>query len=208
MLEIYRIVHLDNLDFILGTGRVVSAGHTDIDPNYKAIGNNEIIARRNTREIPIRPGRTFRDYVAFYFGHRSIMLYNIHTGFGEVERCDQRNIIYLVYDAHQLVGLGLDFFFTNGQANQRNTGFFDNIVDLTQVDLDAAYARDWSSDAQRVDPDIKRKKHAEFHVYREISIDYLLYIAVYNETVKRLVEQLISQHNKDITVQIKPEFYY
>lgn len=208
MLEIYRIIHRDNLDYILRSGRVVAPNHPDVDPNYVPIGNNEIIARRSNRSIPVSRSRTFRDYVAFYFGYRSIMLYNIHTGFGEVERCDQSNIIYLVYDAHQLVDAGYDFFFTDGQGNQGNTRFFDRMKDIDQVDLSAAHATDFSMEAQKKDPDIKRKKHAEFHVYGEIDLDYLLYIAVCNEEARRKVLETANRHGHNITISIKPEFYY
>jgi len=208
MIEIYRIIHRDNLGYILDSGRIVAPNHPDADPNYAAIGNNEIIARRSGRSIPIRRNRTFRDYIAFYFGPRSIMLYNIHTGFGEVERCDQRNIIYLVYDAHQLVDAGYDFLFTDGQGNQGNTRFFDRIEDIDKVDLSAAYTTDFSAEAQKKDPDIKRKKHAEFHIHGEIDLNYLLYIAVGNEGTKRQVSEIVTRNGREITISIKPEFYY
>ncbi|HMQ62724.1 MAG TPA: DUF4433 domain-containing protein [Flavilitoribacter sp.] len=208
MLEIYRIIHRDNLDYILRSKRVVAPAHAGADPDYISIGDNEIIKKRAQRTIPIRTERTFQNYVAFYFGYRSIMLFNIHTGFGNVLKHEQEFIIYLVFNVHKIVESGLDYFFTDGQGNQRNTRFFDDLAQIDQVDLNAAYATNWSAEAQQLDPDIKRKKHAEFHIFNEVPIVFLSYIAVQNESARLFVSPIIQRHSLQIPVIIKPEFYY
>ncbi len=42
------------------------------------------------------PGGRFSDYIAFYFGARSPMLYNIYHGFNDVPKRPQEEIIYII----------------------------------------------------------------------------------------------------------------
>jgi hypothetical protein len=72
---LYRIIHIDNLPFIISRNEVTSPSHKSADPGYIGIGDDSLIAHRKTMSIPLKPGGTFNDYIAFYFGKRSPMLY-------------------------------------------------------------------------------------------------------------------------------------
>jgi len=91
--DIYRILHFTNLEYILQNGIVTSPNHQNSNPNYRSIGNNDIIQIRSNKNVPTHIENTFRDFVAFYIGKRSIMLYNIITGYGEIQQVDQSEII-------------------------------------------------------------------------------------------------------------------
>jgi len=208
-LYIYRIIHHSNLEYILRTGRVVCPNHANADPVYRNIGNNAIINLRNQKVIQGLPPRTFRDYVAFYFGMRSIMLFNIHTGRGEVEQIDQDEIIYLVYDVSSIVDHAYEFFFTDGNgAKIPQTQVFLNLDDLDKVDYTAAYATRWSTADQINDPDLKRKKHSEFHIYQELNFDHISEIAVNSETRKVEIERLLKDYNTPKSVRVERTFYF
>lgn len=64
---IWRIVHRDNLPWILDNG--VHCRNSQVyDPNYVEIGNPDLIDKRAHRDVPVGPGGTLSDYVPFYFG--------------------------------------------------------------------------------------------------------------------------------------------
>lgn len=206
--RIHRITHIDNLEYILRQGIIASPNHPQADPNFVQIGNNNIINRRNARGLPFNPDRTFRDYVGFYFGPRSIMLYNIHTGRG-VPECHQRNIVYLISDADILVGQGIEFFFTNGNGTQiPTTRVFQNWADLHEVDMEAAYSREWSNEHEAADPGTKSKKHSEFQVFHELDLIHISEIIVYNQGAYDRVWPLVQQYRPHIQVLIDPGHQY
>ena len=73
---IWRIVHRDNLSWILDNG-LHCANSTVQSPNYINIGNSDLIDKRRHRRVPIPPGGTLSDYVPFYFTPFSVMMKNI-----------------------------------------------------------------------------------------------------------------------------------
>jgi len=93
---LYRITHIDNLDYILNTGKITCPNHPQANPGYINIGDTTLIRSRNAREINVEPNGNFSDYIAFYFGARSPMLYNIQKGFQGVTKRNPENIVYLV----------------------------------------------------------------------------------------------------------------
>ena len=77
---IFRIMHRDNLPWILDHGLHASNGEVS-DPNFRNIGNVDLIEKRNLRPVRVGQGGTLSDYVPFYFTPFSIMMFNIHTGY-------------------------------------------------------------------------------------------------------------------------------
>jgi hypothetical protein len=80
---IFRIIHRDNLPWILDHGLHARSGKI-LDPNYRNVGNPDLIDKRSRRVVPVGPGGTLSDYVPFYFTPFSIMMYNIKTGYGGI----------------------------------------------------------------------------------------------------------------------------
>jgi len=206
---IYRITHISNLEFILKNRVITCPNHASNNPNYKGIGNNQIINLRNASPIPIRQEHTFRDYIAFYFGKRSIMLYNILTGYGEVERIPQHEIIYFVYDISKILKHGYDFFFTDGHALQTPvTQFFSDLKDLRYVNFKDANAVDFSAAAEIHNPGLKRRKQSEFHIYRELQISHIHEIVVYDKNQMSTVNGLLDAFIRKINVRMDKSFYF
>jgi hypothetical protein len=52
----------------------------NFNPNYRNIGNIDLIDKRSRRLVPVPPDGTLGDYVPFYFTPFSIMMYNIKLG--------------------------------------------------------------------------------------------------------------------------------
>ena len=62
---IWRIVHRDNLPWLLENGLHCGNSNTRA-PNWVSIGNTELIEKRATHPVPIPPGGCLNDYVPFY----------------------------------------------------------------------------------------------------------------------------------------------
>lgn len=89
---IFRIVHRDNLPWILDHG--LHCGHAELfDPSYVAIGNAELIANRRHRAVGCPPNGTLGDYIPFYFTPFPPMMLDIKTGHGDIRRRTNDEII-------------------------------------------------------------------------------------------------------------------
>ncbi len=206
-LWVFRMVHYQNLPHILEHGmhcRRSASAHV----GYVNIGSAEVISRRDTVVVKCDPGCVINDYVPFYFGVRSPMLYKIHTGNG-VPWQPQEDIIYCCCRFVELVGSGLEWCFTNGNAASSITLFFTNDNDYRVLDWTSIYAREWKDDNKDGDHDRMRKKHAEFLVKSHVPATFIRRIVVKNEERRRLVEEWIAASPLQISVHSdRPKFYF
>lgn len=201
-----RIIHIDNLDYILTIGKLTCLNHSESDKNYTNIGDTTLISSRGTRNIPINPKGNFSDYVAFYFGARPPMLYNIQHGFNEVIKRAPETIIYLVTSFIEVKKSGRPFVFTDGHAYHMMSQFYNMESDLKEVDWKAVKLVRWNDTEE--DPDRKRRKQAEFLVYKELPISALIAIVVYNNEAKSKVLSIFEKYDLTFEVAVKPEWYY
>ena len=203
---LYRIVHIENLDFILKSKKLTCPNSLEANSDYIRIGDKKLIGSRNLTEIPASGGKNFRDYIAFYFGTRSPMLYIIQNGFKEVIRQDAEDIIYLVTTFEYVKEKDLPYTFTDGHAVSSLSRFFDKEEDLKEVDWSMVKARDWADNMN--DNDRKRRKQAEFLVRGELELQSLLCIGVYNEATKSKILTIFTENNYTCPVILRPTWYY
>jgi hypothetical protein len=94
---VYRMIYLANLDTILRRGGMHAPNHVPNDGlPYRTIHNVDIQNERHVRGVPCGPRGTLHDYVPFYFGYLSPMLFQLKTdrvpGYTE----GQQPLVYLV----------------------------------------------------------------------------------------------------------------
>src|SRR5688572_9953223 len=99
---IFRIVHIENVRWILEHDGLHCRTSPEQDPNFINIGSTELIGKRAGRQVPIPPGGTLSDYVAFYFTPFSIMMFNIKTGYGGITRRENQDIVIFVSSIYRL----------------------------------------------------------------------------------------------------------
>ncbi len=203
---LYRITHIDNLDFILESGKLTCPNHPDCDPNYIGIGDATLINSRSTKEVNIEPYGNFTDYVAFYFGERSPMLYAIQKGFNGVTKRHPETIIYLVTTFTKIKEHESLYVFSDGHGYHLMSQFFNAEDDLEEVDWDIVNLRRWNDTED--DPDRKRRKQAEFLVYQELPLPAIVGIGVYNEAAKTNILTKFAEHDFVRDVIVKPDLYY
>ena len=203
---LYRIKHIDNLDYLFSIGKLSCPNHPDRDPYYIGIRDSSLIQHRSSKEIVMPPYGTSKDYLSFYFGNRSPMLYNIWKGFKDVVQRSQSNIIYLVSSYQLIKSSGHPYVFFDGHGYDSFSELFNNDEGLNHIDWDAVKSKQWSKPEE--DPDLKRRKQAEFLVYRELSVKFLLGIGVFNKNAQQKILSILTKNDVILNCAIKPDWYY
>lgn len=202
---IFRITHIENLPWILDHG-LHCQNSTVCDPQFRPIGNPDLIERRRSRSVPIEPYGTLGDYVPFYFTPHSIMLYNLRTGYGGIPRVSNEDIVFLVSSLRRLVELRIPFVFTNQHAYPLTTEFFNSLDDLHHIDWQLLQSRDFRSDPE--DPGKKERYQAEALVYHHLPLAGLLGIACYNQSIQSRIESEVRQRRLALKVAVRREWYF
>jgi len=205
---VFRIVHINNLEYILTNG-ILNRHHLKSDPNYINIGDNNLIEKREDYLVGINPpGGSLGEFVPFYFGSLSPMLYKIKTGHNGINKIAQENIIYLCCEIKNIVTHCSNWCFTNGHAKKAITEFYNDLSGLDELDWQTIMAKFWNNTED--DFDRMRRKQAEFLVKGFVPIQCVSKIVVLNEEKSELVQELINRFGLNINVQVNPnkEFYY
>jgi prepilin-type processing-associated H-X9-DG protein len=204
---LFRIVHIDNLPFLLERGMFAST-HPDKDPDYVFIGDTKLTEQRRHYPIPLEGRGHIGEYVAFYFGHLSPMLYNIHTGYRGIVQRPQSDIVYICCTLGTIEAANCNYLFTDGHAKQRITQFYKDKSDLEQVDWDIVYQKYWRNDEE--DRDRMRRKQAELLVKGHVPVSCIYRLVVFDDESKHAVSPILANLglNLDIYVNPKGKFYY
>ncbi|MDZ7692353.1 MAG: DUF4433 domain-containing protein [Balneolaceae bacterium] len=203
---LYRIIHIDNLEFILDEQELRCANHPERDPNYTGIGDSTLIKRRGAKDIPLMPGGTFKDYVAFYFGPRSPMLYEIKHGYNGVTQRNQEEIIYLVTTIEKVEEHGCNYVFYDGHAYHAFSNCYNDVQDLEHIDWPIVKAKYWNN--REDDMDRKRRKQAEFLIHTSLPWSAIKGICAINDSAKQKVEHILQSQSISCTVISNDKYYY
>ena len=77
---IFRLIHKDNLHIYLRRGGIHAPNNTPDDGlTYKTIHDVEIQSKRSELQIPCGTRGCAHDYVPFYFGYLSPMMFKLKT---------------------------------------------------------------------------------------------------------------------------------
>lgn len=197
----FRITHIDNIPHILKNG-LVKADSPLHDENYVPIGDPQIIGLRGDIEVK---GYRIGDYIPFYLGPRSPMLYVIQHGYNGVQRVEPEKIVYCVIRLDDIVNNDVDCIFTDGHALSVLTSFYTKdklplINDI--VNYDDVYSTQWNSED---DIDLKRRKEAELLVKNDLPNSFIRGYVVYNEIAKQKLVELGIESTK---IVISPSYYF
>lgn len=205
---IFRILQIDNLEVCLNRGGFHAPNHVPDDKlNYRTIHNAEIQDVRRQINIPCGQGGTVHDYVSFYFGPRSPMLYQLHTGRVEGYNKGQEPIIYMVSTVEEIVNRGLNFVFSDGHGIANWTEWFNDSQSLNKVDWDIVYANLWKDTID--DMDRQRRKQAEFLIYQFCPFEVITEIGVLNDAMEQKVEEVLHKFGiKSLLVNTHSDWYY
>jgi hypothetical protein len=165
-----------------------------------------MIEYRKDLNAPNPPGGQFSEYIPFYLGPRSPMLYQIATGWEEIERVHQQEIVYIISSFKKIDEHGLTYFFTDGHARSRTSKPYIDKKDFKKLDWDTIYATWWNNDAA----DLRRKerKQAELLVKNHLPVSCFEQIGVFNKVAEQKVLALLKASGNKIQVRVDPKTLY
>ena len=202
---IFRIVHVDNLPWMLEHG-LQCRNSSLSNPNYVPIGKEEIIASRKERQVPIPPSGGYGDYVPFYFTPYSIMMYNIKTGYG-VQKRRNDEILICVTSLYDLYDQGRKFVFTNQHACSEGLEFSSDLAELeTLVDWRLLRSKDFKRDTE--DPGKPLRYQAEAMIHGDIPLDSLRGIVCYSDVVLNKIRAVVSPRHPKLNLKALPAWYF
>lgn len=206
---IYRLIHVDSLDTVLRReGLHAPNAVPDDGLPYRAIHRGDVQESRMRRSVPAGPGGVLLDYVPFYFGARSVMLYQLHKGLVGGHTEGQAALVYLVSSAAAVAASGAGWVFTDGHALAAFTTWHDSLDGLDTLDWQAVGARLWKDTLD--DPDRKRRKQAEFLVHGFCGWNLIAEIGVFDPQVAAVVGTALARHRRELSrpVVVRREWYY
>ncbi|WP_191163965.1 type II toxin-antitoxin system toxin DNA ADP-ribosyl transferase DarT [Mucilaginibacter glaciei] len=205
MLYCYRITHRDNLPHILSDG-LVNKNHHKAAPDFVAIGNPEIIDVRSTTLVGLDSYGYIGEYIPFYFTPRSIMLYNIVTGYYH-PRVPQRSRdeIIVIRCLAQTLAERPKWFFTDGQANDGESGHYADLKELSKIDWDCIQNSQFS---KADDYDRPRRYQAEFLVKDIVPAECFESICVYSKKMQLWAQTKVNAAGKMLKVNVIPEYFF
>lgn len=202
----YRITHIRNLPLILERG-IVNKHHPNASATYIDIGNPEIIDVRSTSRVKIEEYGHIGDYVPFYFTPKSIMLYNIVTGYWHplVPKRNRNEIIVIRCLIEDLSTLPR-WFFTDGQGNDMASDHYNDLTDLDKIDWHSIQESDFSK--ADGDYDRPRRYQAEFLVHQEVPLEQIESLNVYDQASADYVNGILKTNNINLAVNIQPQYFF
>lgn len=201
---IWRIVHRDNLPWILDNGLHCANSEAQAT-QYVNIGNVDLIDKRRTRQVPIAPEGVLADYVPFYFTPFSVMMQNIHSGWS-VQKRSNDEIVILVSSLYRVEELGLPFVFTNAHAYPSWTNYYSDLANLDQVDWSILQRRDFKRDPD--DPRKMERYQAEALIHRQLPIKGLLGIMCHTDAMRVRIEADVAARGLTLPVHARPKWYF
>ena len=205
------MIHLDNLGICLTRQGIHAVNRVPNDGlTYRCIHYDSLQAIRHDRAVQIRGVELgmLHDYVPFYFGPRSPMLYALKNGRVEGYSDGQEPLIYLVAYAEEIAEGGCPFVFSDGHGIMKFSRWFDDLKDLHYVDWETVNDDFWADTVD--DNDKKRRKQAEFLVRDFCPWSLIRGIGVFSDRTKHRVERNFSQYSEELrrVVKVKKSWYY
>jgi ssDNA thymidine ADP-ribosyltransferase, DarT len=202
---IFCLTHIGNVAWILQHGLHCRSSAVK-DPNFVPIGLAELIQKRDSCKVPISPGGSFSDYVPFYFTSRSIMHYNIHTGYNGLKKMPKADLAFVVSSLPRVAELGIPFVFTNGHAFTQDTDFYNDLTNLDVIDWALLRAGDFRRSED--DPSKLQRYQAEAMVHRHLPVEAILGIACSGDGPLAHLRSLPTPKSATVKLQALPNWYF
>jgi hypothetical protein len=171
--------------------------HPNYDPDYVEIGHRQLISDRHTYQVKIHNYGSLGEYVPFYFGGHTPMLYLIMNGYKGVTQRPQDEIVFLASDHDTIKAAGLQYFFTDMNAKIALASHFNQEADFDKLKWDIIYHKDWSNNSGIGRQDYKQ---AEYLVKHHVPLTCIQFLVVKTAARKAHFDKLIAQMGLQIPV--------
>lgn len=202
---IFRITHIENVPWILDNG--VHCAKSDCrDPNFIQIGSADMIGKRANHRVRVHPFGTLGDYVPFYFTPKSVMLYNIHTGYNGIIQRRMSDIVIFVTSLHRLVEEKIPFLFTDRHAYLVNAEPTSDLAHLDRLNWKILRTHDFKKDPDN--PEKFEQYQAEALVHRCVPVTAMRAIVCYGEEQKERLTAEVESRSLGLKVIKAPDWYF
>ncbi|MFK0214956.1 DUF4433 domain-containing protein [Streptomyces sp. NPDC090298] len=206
---IYHITHIRNLsDILTSQALLCESAVAQQGVSYMDIGMPSIKDRRRRTVVSCHPGGTPCDYVPFYFGPRSPMLYSIYRGNVPSYREGQDPVVYLVTTLASVRATGRTAVFTEGNAGAGFVDFHADDASLLEktIDWDLMQERYWFDTPD--DPARANRRQAEYLVHGSVPSGAIQNIVVRTEARAEQAREVIAEFGIDLPVVVYNGWYY
>jgi hypothetical protein len=202
---IFRITHRDNVPWILENGLHARSGERS-DPNFRPIGNRDLIQKRTYHPVSAGPGGILADYIPFYFTPFSMMLMNIKTGYNGVPKVPNEEIVILVSSLRHVAKMGIEFVFTDQHAYLTMAESFTSLEHLDRIDWPILQNRDFKRDNN--DLGKTDRYQAEGLVWKHLPVEGILGICCYTEGVRNGLKERADSLGLSVSIFKRSEWYF
>jgi hypothetical protein len=205
---LYHFTHVDNVPSLLETGALLSDTAVTAGGLLRVeAGHRDIKARRRTLHVDAGPGGRPCDYVPFYFGTRSPMMFSISRGNVPTYADGEDPLVYVVTSVETVVEHGLPYAFSDGNCASGITDYFDDLARLREhVDMPLMTSTWWNNTND--DPDRTRRRMAEFLVHDRLPLDAVLGYGVRTPARRDQVRAILDAAGRAAVVAVRPAWYY
>ena len=202
-----HFTHIDNLPTIVQEGVLPDTSVQGGSSLRVEVGNTSIKERRRNQIVPLDPGGSVGDYVPFYFGPRSPMMYSIAAGNVDTYKGGTSSLVYLVTTLEWLLQCGCTAILSDRNAALAYAEYRqfhpDDPIDDGFIDWDLITARYWNDF-----PDGKERRMAECLVSPSVPWSAIQGIAVHDERVGADVQGIIARAGSSIPIRVRPNWYF
>jgi len=201
--QIVHFTHLRNLPGIVEEGIWSDADCRDRGLTEFEVGDLDIRERRLNLPIGCGPGGCVGDFVPFYFGPRSPMMFRLKKT-DEQFLAEYDEIIYLVTRVEDVLDAGCGWVASDRNAALSLAEFVDELDDLDDhISWDVMRAQYWGDFT-----DGKDRRMAEFLVHESVPWECVRAIVVRSEATKRAVESLLVGVTHRPAVSVRGGWYF
>jgi hypothetical protein len=203
-IRVFHFTHLRNLEGIIAEGLWSDAACRRDGLTQVEIGSMGIRERRLHLPVgDIAPGGYVGDYVPWYFGPRSPMMFTLsRNNYEYQEGFDE--VVYLVSSVSTLIGLGCAWIASDRNASLSLAEFTDSEDELPgHVSWDVIKARYWNDY-----PDGADLRAAEFLVRDTVPWEAIEAVATKTEEARERVEDLVTGLEHTPQVVVRRQWYF
>jgi hypothetical protein len=207
--KLYHFTHMDNLSSIIRNGLLSDTETRSQSLLEVEAGEPAIKERRRGRVVPVPPGGVVGDYVPFYFGPRSPMLFTVSRGNVASFTGDPHDLVYVCTTLARLQQSGAMLVLTDRNAAKAVAEFSIDPVRWFAEDF-----IDWELMEQRMWNDVpgyrdrKERRMAECLVHRAVGWSSVMAVGVFDDERAARVAAILEGDDAAPTVLVRPHWYY
>lgn len=208
-----HFTHVDHLATVIQYGLLSDTTAHAAGVLTTEVGNPNIKDQRRRRTVELPPGGAVADYVPFYFGPRSPMMFSISRGNVPSYQGGTARLIYLLSTLEHLHGLGHRPVLTdrNAALNYAEYRAFDpaDPIDDDFIDWGLITQEYWTKTPDGMErSDGRERRMAEALVHDRVPWDAITEIGTQSESVANEVREVLAAARSHVPVNVRPNWYF